>query len=377
MNQIINWFHDSFYIPPLSPACKLCSQGAKMVLLVTGLCPASCYYCPLSIEKSGKDFIFADEWKLTNENDTEIIIKETNLINAKGAGITGGDPLSVSKRTEKYIKILKNTFGESFHIHLYTSGLENANIIPNLASLGLDEIRFHPLPHNWDKMNKSIINNAIKIALNTNMDVAIEIPVIPDKKKEIIQLIKWTNDQGLNWFNLNELEFSEKNESHLRKMKYSEKNDISCAVKNSQKTALSILQSMMDLEIDIGVHYCSSSFKNGVQLKNRLLRRAFNIANSIEVITNDATILKGIIKTKNKCQLNKVRISLEKKYGFTKNDYYIDDKSNQIQVSITLLEIISKNFIQEGIECYISECYPTKDQLEVERIPLPIKNNEI
>ena len=33
---------------------------------------------------------------------------------------------------------LKNTFGESFHIHLYTSGLENTEIIPDLAVLGLD-----------------------------------------------------------------------------------------------------------------------------------------------------------------------------------------------------------------------------------------------
>ena len=180
----MNWYNNSKYIKPLSPGCKMCSKGSKMVLLVTGICYFDCFYCPLSFEKGGKDRIFADEWELSNEDDTIKIIQEAKNIKATGAGITGGDPLSVSDRTCNYIQLLKNTFGESFHIHLYTSGLENTEIIPDLAVLGLDEIRFHPMLHNWSNMNKSIINNAIKKALKQIWMLQLKFRLFLIKKKK-------------------------------------------------------------------------------------------------------------------------------------------------------------------------------------------------
>ena len=70
MNVVTPWLKQSQYIAPLSPACKMCARGTKMVVLVTGLCSAQCFYCPLSKRKIGKDRIFANEWELENENET-------------------------------------------------------------------------------------------------------------------------------------------------------------------------------------------------------------------------------------------------------------------------------------------------------------------
>ena len=111
MVKINDWLNDSKFIGSLSPACMMCSKGSKMVLFVTGVCYFDCFYCPLSFEKGGKDRIFADEWELSDENDTEKIIQEAKYIKATGAGITGGDPLLVWKRTKKYISLLKDEFG--------------------------------------------------------------------------------------------------------------------------------------------------------------------------------------------------------------------------------------------------------------------------
>ena len=111
MKKLFNWLNESIYTNPLSPACKMCSHGSKMVLLITGLCPANCFCCPLSAKKLGKDRVFADEWELKNENDTEKLLLEAEYIEATGAGITGGDPLVVWKRTKKYITLLKDKFG--------------------------------------------------------------------------------------------------------------------------------------------------------------------------------------------------------------------------------------------------------------------------
>ena len=71
----------------------MCSRGSKLVILITGLCPANCFYCPLSFKKGGKDVIYADEWMLNDEDDVEKLIQEAIYIESEGAGITGGDPL--------------------------------------------------------------------------------------------------------------------------------------------------------------------------------------------------------------------------------------------------------------------------------------------
>jgi len=207
MKKIYSWLNESIYTNPLSPACKMCRKGSKMVVLITGLCPAKCFYCPLSDKKLGKDRIFANEWELKNENDTDKLIHEAELINATGAGITGGDPLNVWRRTKRFILVLKQKFDSDFHIHLYTSGLKNGEHIKDLTSVGLDEIRFHPEPKYWINMESSPIIHSINDALKTSADVAIEIPVIPNKDEEIISLIKWANNKGVKWLNLNELEY--------------------------------------------------------------------------------------------------------------------------------------------------------------------------
>ncbi|MCK4332282.1 MAG: radical SAM protein, partial [Thermoplasmatales archaeon] len=237
MKEIISWLNDSSYLSPLSPACKMCAQGSKMVVLATGLCPAKCFYCPLSFKKGGKDRIFADEWELDNEDDAKKLIREAEYINATGAGITGGDPLIVWKRVKKYISLLKDVFGSEFHIHLYTSGLKNADRIAELVSVGLDEVRFHPTPTYWDEMDSSPINNSIKNVLEMNVDVALEIPVMPGMENQIFSLVKWANNMGIKWINLNELEYSERNADNLNRRNYTVKDDVSAAVKGSQESA--------------------------------------------------------------------------------------------------------------------------------------------
>ena len=371
MGNIKKWLNDSSYIEPLSPACKMCADGSKMVVLITGLCPASCYYCPLSKKKQGKDKIFADEWELDNEDDTEKLLLEAKYIEAKGAGITGGDPLFVWKRTKKYIKLLKENFGSNFNIHLYTSGLKNGEYINDFVSAGLDEIRFHPMPKNWQDMNKSLIAKSIKNALKTDVDVAIEIPVIPDMQKDIFSMIYWANEIGIKWINLNELEFSETNAKELKSRGFSVKNEISAAVKGSEEAASEIIKKVKENNLELGVHYCSSSFKDGIQLKNRIRRRANNIAKEFEVITKQGTLLKGVVYSK--------KMSLKQAYELLIQNYNIEDKyvfinkeKNRIEIAIWLLEEIAQDLKNKGLECYITEEYPTADGLEVERIPLPI-----
>ncbi|MFO7678144.1 MAG: radical SAM protein [Thermoplasmatota archaeon] len=349
----------------------MCAQGSKMVVLITGLCSAHCYYCPLSFEKGQKDIIYADEWKLNNENDTKKLIREAEYITAKGAGITGGDPLLVWERTQKYIILLKDTFGSDFHIHLYTSGLIHTNKISSLISAGLDEIRFHPSPQYWNCMNTSPYAQVIRKSVDESIDVAIEIPVIPTMENEIIQMIQWADTNQLQWVNLNELEFSERNVQALMSKGYEVKDELSAAVQNSQETALNVISQIQQQKLEIGVHYCSVSFKDGIQLQNRIKRRAQKIAKEYEVITKDGTLLKGIIIPTN-ITLKELYRSIQQTYHISKKYIHMNTEKNRLEIGAWILEKIADNITRQGHACYMIEEYPTADRLEVEKIPLPL-----
>lgn len=371
MKKIIRWLSSNLYIPPLSPGCTLCAKGAKMVLFITGNCNAHCFYCPLSIKKRGKDHIYADEWKLRDEYDTEILIKEAKLIGAKGAGITGGNPLLVLNRTCSYIQLLKETFGNTFHIHLYTPLIKDTKDINLLGNAGLDEIRFHPPPHYWRKMNTTSFKDMIHHAKDCSLDVAIEIPVMPNKEKDILSLISWADKNHIDWINLNELEYSEGNYKKLNYLGYSYKSDISASVQGSETTAKNIIQYCSTQNLTLGVHYCSSKFKDASQLKNRIARRAKRTAKSYDVITPDGTLLRGIITTKN--NHHQIIALLKKKYAIPSDLIEDDIKNSRINIAAWILQDIAAELKKMGFQCHIVEEYPTADQLMVEKIELPIK----
>jgi len=340
---------------PVVRGCKLCELGAKMVLLVTGLCDAGCFYCPLSREKMNRDVIFADEMPVKKDED---ILLEAKLIDALGTGITGGDPMKRVARVVHYIHLLKDNFGIGHHIHLYTAsgGKED---IEKVADAGLDEIRFHPPPVIWNKMRRSIYDRRIKWAIETGMDVGIEVPVLPDMEKELIPLVKFADDVGV-FVNLNELEFSETNYMELNARGYEPKDDISSAVKGSEELAYKIV----NMDWDITVHYCSSAFKDGIQMKNRLMRRAKNIKKDYEELTEDATLILGVIKGED---LEEIYQTLRERFEVPKELIAINYGRRRVEISPYILEEIAKELPWKAYEV---EEYPTWDRLQVERIEL-------
>jgi organic radical activating enzyme len=123
----------------------MCVEGRKLVLFITGLCTQRCFYCPVSEKKFGHDVVFANEWQIQDPANPMEMFQEAELTQAKGAGITGGDPLVKLDRCVQYIKLLKDKYGKQFHIHLYTPPkLVTKEALQKLYDAGLDEIRFHP-----------------------------------------------------------------------------------------------------------------------------------------------------------------------------------------------------------------------------------------
>jgi len=334
----------------------MCATGAKMVLFVSGICDKNCFYCPLSENKKDKDVIYADEMLVENDDD---IIKEAESISSKGASITGGEPLLFVERSIKYINLLKDHFGENYHIHLYTASTD-IEAIKKILSSRLDEIRFHVLPEYWNKFEGSGYHKAIITAKEFGKPVGVEIPGIPGMYEDLKKLITSLEKGGVDFVNINEFEYMDRTWPYLLKMGFEMLDGMSSAIKGSSEMVMSLLK---ENNFRIPIHFCSSGYKDGVQLRNRLLRRAKNVAMPWEEITEDGTIIKGIIEGVDASYIS----FLHSKFRISKKKCRYNEVKKRLELSSEDVERIGGKIDKK---CFIIEEYPTADGLEVERIPI-------
>jgi len=350
--------YDSVVRGKLPKGCEYCWRGSKLVLFVTGLCNMNCPYCPLSEKRRGRDVVYANENVVHSIEDA---LEEAHRMSAEGAGITGGEPTLVLDRTLEYIKLLKDAFGENFHIHMYTTTV-NTHAIKELSDAGLDEIRFHPLPHTWKRIDKTPYYKALTVALDTGMDVGVEIPALPDKTEDMIILAEKLDEIGVQFLNMNELEIVESNYEALSKLGYEFRDDETVAALGSDLAALTVIYSA---DVDMTLHFCSSRYKDAGQLRQRFLRIARNIAKEYELVTEEGTIMRGIIIPPEGLSPEDVHRILVTELGIPKR--FIKIHNNEVLVAPWVLEDIKEKIPGEK---YIIEVHPTREEFEVERIPL-------
>jgi pyruvate formate-lyase activating enzyme-like uncharacterized protein len=331
MKKISKWYENRIVGKP-TKGCHLCSLGAKLVLFVTGECHSNCFYCPIMKERR-QDITFANEQQISSIDEA---IKEAEMISAMGVGITGGDPAIIIERVTSYVSKFKEHFGKDFHCHLYTSHPLDIDQMNNLVSSGLDEIRFHPPRLVLTPKMKETLTNAISM----NWDVGIEIPVIPDKEGEILEIINFAIDSNLGFVNLNEFEITEANVEILTKRNYSVRDSVSAAVKGSEELALKILQKFKKAAITI--HYCSSRYKDNTQLRNRLLRRADKYSKHFDEITEDGLLVRARINVENSKSTTEVSKTLVSDYGLDLIDFEADKKNCTISLNWLVAKQISK-----------------------------------
>jgi pyruvate formate-lyase activating enzyme-like uncharacterized protein len=349
-----------------------------MVLFITGLCGQRCFYCPVSQDKFSKDVIFANEWEIKDPSNPHEMIEECKLTEAKGCGITGGDPLVKNERTCEYIKILKKEFGKSFHIHLYTPmNLVNEQRLKALFDAGLDEIRFHPNlddSKDWARIN---------LAKKYSWKIGVEIPAVPGYEEKTKKLMDFLNNK-IEFLNLNELEFSDTDAPHytLDKMNFKQKDSVSYGVKGSQELALKLLHYAKDKKYS--VHFCTSKLKNKVQMGNRLKIRAKNSALPFDKVTSDgflyrgAAYLKGFepgfdqqkrLKSRKKediIKLGELSKSFVKKSNLKEKDFAIDLPRMRLLLSAKNAEKLSSELKKKGLLPAIVKEYPTSDYFTLE-----------
>ncbi len=356
----------------LAKGCIECILGKKSVLFITGKCHYKCFYCPISDDKRNIDIVKINEFVVKKPDTPEGIqevIAEINMCSSVGVGITGGDPLADMKRTCMYIKALKKEFGKKFHIHLYTSlPFLTKERLKNLEEAGLDEIRFHIDIDNepsWE---------TIELVKECGLIIGIEIPVLPGKKDLLEKLLKYIKTTDfIKFVNLNELEYSDISEMTLTEKGYLVKNSLSYGITNSEETAKELVK--YGKSIDLAVHYCSASFKDRVQLGNRLRRRAENAALPLDIVDEDGLLTRGEIRLEiiDKKKLEEMASQLQEEFGIPEELLFVEIERLLIAPWI-LKEMVSEIIDdietfpwQKDVEISIVKEYPTSDHFLVEK----------
>jgi pyruvate formate-lyase activating enzyme-like uncharacterized protein len=346
MTEWLTDFTGSFH-NYLSKGCQICRTGAGLVLFVTGRCDRNCFYCPLSADRKNVDVVYADEKPVERIED---ILEEARFIGALGTGITGGEPLLKLDYVKDCISALKQEFGPEHHIHLYTGIIPDGKTLKELAEAGLDEIRLHPPLDGWSNPNG--LKEALSEAISLGMEAGVEIPALTPAP-EIVEAVKSTGA----FLNLNELEFSETNANRLRNLGF-QPQEIHCGALGSEEIAR---RHFMDE--DTKVHFCTSRFKDAVQLRERLKRRSQRVARPFDFPTEDGTLIHGVIEG----DLDRAQRALED-LGVPREMY--SSTVDGIDISAPILEDISKELKGIGLNISIVERYPLEGGLVVERIPL-------
>ncbi len=357
-------FSEETFTGALPGGCIDCGDGAKLVLLITGLCGQKCPYCPLSEHKDGKDVQYANERPVSSLDE---VIEEALACSSLGTGITGGDPMRVKDRTLEYIRGLKAKLGPDHHIHLYTATAVEPAVLDELIEAGLDEIRFHPPPGIWanifDRKGSPSYDQAISYAVGADISCGVEIPSLPDMAEDMTILAKRLAEAGVDFLNINELEMSTTNAEELHKMGY-KASGASAAVDGSMEAAFKVVQ---ELDVEMTIHGCSAGFKDSVQLRNRLLRRASNVRKPYEVMTDDGTLVFGIVVGGDVKDWAHTLTGAMKREGIEEELFAVRPDLNRLELAPWLLEDM---LLDEDLKGFIIEEYPTFDRLEVERTPI-------
>ncbi|MHB8586046.1 MAG: radical SAM protein [Thermoplasmatota archaeon] len=358
----------SLLVGPLPTGCALCERGTKMVLFATGVCHYKCFYCPISSEKRMSGDAWVNERRVPAGDDLTALSEEARAMGARGTGITGGDPMYDPERTLRYIRFLKAEFGPKHHIHLYTQIPFDTKWVAALEEAGLDELRFHPPEEIWADIDRhpkytTLYREAARrMRAGGPMEVGAEIPCIPATEEALWNLIRWINAEGFRFINLNELEFSETNYAGLLGRGFRIRDDTTSRVTGSEETAREVLRRTQESGLPIGVHFCSSPFKDKIQLRERLKRRAERVARAWDDVTEDGTLVRGIVRCPDPIEARNV---LARDFGVPPR--LTHPAGDVLYVAPGALEPIAALLPYPS---HLTEIYPTHEELEVERTPL-------
>lgn len=256
---------------PLSPGCLICDSGGWGCNFINGLCTRHCFFCP--IDRSGKEERESITDGIRFKNPAEHI-SFLKLFQIRGVGFCGGEPLLVLDRLLSHLTAIRQEFGNSMYLWMYTNGDRvDRSVLRNLQDAGLDEIRFDLSARNYDLAPLVLSKEYIPT-------VTVEIPAIPEDFDLLKGLLVEMERVGVSFLNLNQLMASENNYKALRKRHYHFLHQPNIPVFESELCALKLLLFAREHGIQLPINYCCAAYKQryGVHARTRenaVVRKGF------------------------------------------------------------------------------------------------------
>jgi hypothetical protein len=206
----------------------------------------------------------------------------------------------------------------------------------------MDEIRFHPpgllTPERYEK--------SIRAALQTGVEVGFEVPAIEFNRT----LVEIANRYEI-FINLNQVEFTPTNFKALSEMGFTTEDFGAVESDHLAQRYGNVVKKF---------HYCTASFKDGVQFRNRLMRMARKM-NDMYYKTDDGTVLCGFIEGEISKIVNILKLN---------NIPYVVIYEQGVEVSLNTIKKLGKKLKRKGFKVSVIERYPTSTRTVVEVIPV-------
>jgi uncharacterized protein len=263
----------------LSPGCRTCIEGQWSCLFINGKCNGHCFYCPTSQNEVG-----IPTTNTVSFTDPKEYIAYLNLFGFRGASISGGEPLLTLDKSVRFIRAIKNHFGEKIHVWLYTNGiLATRDIMKRLADAGLNEIRIDIGATGY---NLRQLEHAVGIIPT----VTVEIPAVPEECEQMKSLLPTLHECGVQHLNLHQLRLTPYNFEKMVARGYRFLHGKKVTVLDSELTALELLLHGKRNNIQLPINYCSFPYKNRFQALASRRRNASFIIKSYESLTENGFI---------------------------------------------------------------------------------------
>ena len=262
----------TLYTRHLPPGCRGCLGGKGTNAYVTGACTRECFFC--FNQKPRNDDLVVHGVRLAEPEEAVEIVRRYAL---RSVGISGGEPTLRPERLLRLVRALR-TLPFRVRIDLYTNGdrLTDA-LLAQLKEAGLDALRFNLVAREFD-------TEPLERALRFFDEVAVEIPVVPDRMHELQAMVLKLDALGVPFLNIHELFACRENWAHVAYQGYESSGasgDVIMwePVAGADEAALTLLLFALRNTTQLSTYYCSCRTQEDIS--ERGMRRRVRLAGAV------------------------------------------------------------------------------------------------
>lgn len=198
--------------------------------------------------------------------------------------VTGGEPLVHPAETIAFFEVARGLFPQAY-TRLYTSGSGlTPALLAQLEAAGLSEIRFSVKTDDPPELIDHVFGQ-MAAARERIGSVMVEMPVMPDSRAQMEELLARMDETGIAGVNLLELCFPWHNATEFARRGYRVRSRPyrvlynylyagGLPVDGSEAACVGLLEFALDAGLSLGVHYCSleNKFTGQVYQQNKHIR---------------------------------------------------------------------------------------------------------